>query len=33
MCIDSFTFTPAMSIFVTCESENEIDEMFNVLSG
>ncbi len=26
------TFTPAMSIFVTCESEQEIDELFGRLS-
>ncbi len=27
-----FTFTPSMSIFVTCESETEIDDLFNRLS-
>ncbi len=27
-----FTFTPAMSIFVTCESEAEIEELFGKLS-
>lgn len=37
MCIDSsvkhaFTFTPAMSLFVTCDSETEIDEVFAKLS-
>jgi predicted 3-demethylubiquinone-9 3-methyltransferase (glyoxalase superfamily) len=37
MCIDSpvkhgFTFTPAMSLFVDCGSENEIDELFSKLS-
>ncbi|MGO4572298.1 VOC family protein [Microvirga sp. 2TAF3] len=37
MCIDSsvkhnFTFTPAMSLFVNCESEAEIDELFRKLS-
>jgi predicted 3-demethylubiquinone-9 3-methyltransferase (glyoxalase superfamily) len=37
MCIDSsvkheFTFTPAVSIFVTCESEPEIDRIFDKLS-
>ncbi len=37
MCIDSsiqheFTFTPAMSLFVTCESEAEIDRLFAALS-
>lgn len=37
MCIDSyvehgFTFTPAMSLFVTCESEPEIDGLFAKLS-
>lgn len=37
MCIDSpvqhgFTFTPAMSLFVTCDSEREIDELFAKLS-
>ncbi len=28
-----FTFTPAMSIFVTCEREAEIDELFGKLSS
>jgi predicted 3-demethylubiquinone-9 3-methyltransferase (glyoxalase superfamily) len=37
MCIDSniqhaFTFTPAMSIYVNCESEAEIDQLFEKLS-
>lgn len=37
MCIDSsvkhgFTFTPAMSIFVTCDSETEVDTLFAKLS-
>jgi predicted 3-demethylubiquinone-9 3-methyltransferase (glyoxalase superfamily) len=37
MCIDSpvkheFTFTPAMSLFVDCEDEAEIDELFAKLS-
>ncbi len=37
MCIDSniehaFTFTPAMSIYVNCETEAEIDQLFEVLS-
>ena len=37
MCIDSnvkhaFTFTPAMSIYVNCESEAEIDRLFKALS-
>ncbi len=37
MCIDSpvkhgFTFTPSMSIFVDCENETELDEVFNRLS-
>ena len=36
MCIDSyvkhqFTFTPAMSLYVTCETEAEIDELFEKL--
>ena len=38
MCIDSsashaFTFTPALSIYVHCESEVEIDNLFEKLSG
>ncbi|MBS1605470.1 MAG: VOC family protein [Bacteroidetes bacterium] len=37
MCIDSpvkhgFTFTPAMSLYVTCDSEEQIDHLFNQLS-
>lgn len=37
MCIDSsvkhgFTFTPAMSIFVDCASESEVDTLFAKLS-
>ncbi len=37
MCIDSsishgFTFTPSMSIYVQCESEDEIDRLFAALS-
>lgn len=37
MCIDSpgkhpFTFTPAISLFVTCESEEEIDRLVGELS-
>jgi predicted 3-demethylubiquinone-9 3-methyltransferase (glyoxalase superfamily) len=37
MCIDShvkhaFTFTPAISLFVTCDSEKEIDRIFGQLS-
>lgn len=37
MCIDSnvkheFTFTPAMSLYVTCESEEEIDTAYERLS-
>lgn len=37
MCIDSsiqheFTFTPALSLFVTCNSEAEIDRLFAALS-
>jgi predicted 3-demethylubiquinone-9 3-methyltransferase (glyoxalase superfamily) len=38
MCIDSpvkhgFTFTPAMSLFVECADEAEIDELFAKLSS
>ncbi len=38
MCIDSpvkhnFTFTPATSLFVECESEAELDSAFNRLSA
>jgi predicted 3-demethylubiquinone-9 3-methyltransferase (glyoxalase superfamily) len=38
MCIDSpakheFTFTPAMSLYVTCETEAEIDTLFEKLSA
>jgi len=37
-CIDSavehpFTFTPAMSLYIDCESETEIDRLFNKLSA
>ncbi|WP_239619211.1 VOC family protein [Cohnella mopanensis] len=37
MCIDSsakhgFTFTPAISIYVACDSEDEIDRVFESLS-
>jgi predicted 3-demethylubiquinone-9 3-methyltransferase (glyoxalase superfamily) len=37
MCIDSpvkhgFTFTPAMSLFVDCDGEQEIDRLFAALS-
>lgn len=37
MCIDSyvkhdFTFTPAMSLYVTCETEEEIETAFNKLA-
>lgn len=37
MCIDSnvkhdFTFTPAISLYVTCDSEAEIDKLFQGLS-
>jgi predicted 3-demethylubiquinone-9 3-methyltransferase (glyoxalase superfamily) len=37
MCIDSnvqhqFTFTPSMSIYVTCDSEDEIDYLYRKLS-
>lgn len=37
MCIDShvkhnFTFTPAISLFVTCESEEELDRAYEKLS-
>lgn len=37
MCIDSslkheFTFTPSMSLFVNCESEEEVDELYAKLS-
>ncbi|MEY8370275.1 VOC family protein [Aerococcaceae bacterium 50-4] len=36
MCIDSsitheFTFTPSFSIYLTCESEEEIDNLYNKL--
>jgi predicted 3-demethylubiquinone-9 3-methyltransferase (glyoxalase superfamily) len=38
MCIDSyvehtFTFTPAMSLYVDCKSEAEIDRLFESLSA
>ncbi|GMA52172.1 hypothetical protein GCM10025857_35290 [Alicyclobacillus contaminans] len=37
MCIDSrvkheFAFTPSISLFVTCDTETEIDELFDKLS-
>jgi len=37
MCIDSavkhqFTFTPAMSLYVECSSEDETDKLFSALS-
>ncbi|GIP27012.1 VOC family protein [Paenibacillus sp. J23TS9] len=37
MCIDSnikhgFSFTPSISLFVTCDSDEEISEIFNKLS-
>ncbi|MEN1936150.1 VOC family protein [Paenibacillus sp. 102] len=37
MCIDSnvkhdFTFTPSMSLYVNCDTEEEINEVFNKLS-
>lgn len=37
MCIDSnvkheFTFTPSFSIFITCDSEDEIDHLYENLS-
>lgn len=37
MCIDShiehaFTFTPAMSLYVTCDTEEETDHLFKQLS-
>ncbi len=37
MCIDSavkhgFTFTPSVSLFVTCDTEEEIDRLFGKLS-
>ena len=28
----AFTFTPAISIFVNCETEDEIDKLFETLS-
>ena len=38
MCIDSpvkhaFTFTPAMSLYVSCESDDEIEKLFKELSN
>ncbi|TWJ04370.1 3-demethylubiquinone-9 3-methyltransferase [Mucilaginibacter frigoritolerans] len=38
MCIDSsaqhsFTFTPAMSLYIGCESDREIDKLFSALSA
>lgn len=37
MCIDSnvkhqFTFTPAMSIYITCDTEEEIDHLYQKLN-
>jgi predicted 3-demethylubiquinone-9 3-methyltransferase (glyoxalase superfamily) len=37
MCIDSyvkhaFTFTPSFSLFLTCDSEEEVDRLFEALS-
>ena len=37
MCFNSpvkhaFTFTPAISLFVTCDTETEVDELFSKLS-
>jgi predicted 3-demethylubiquinone-9 3-methyltransferase (glyoxalase superfamily) len=37
MCIDSavkhqFTFTPAMSLYVDCSSEDEVEKLFGALS-
>src|ERR1700743_2988875 len=37
MCIDSppvhaFTFTPSMSLYVNCQSEAEVEKLFNALS-
>ncbi|MBW8349811.1 VOC family protein [Bacillus sp. IITD106] len=37
ICIDSdikhgFTFTPSFSIFITCDTEKELDELFGKLS-
>ncbi|MBS4202477.1 VOC family protein [Bacillus sp. FJAT-49732] len=28
----NFTFTPSFSIFITCDSENELDELYEKLS-
>ncbi len=38
LCVDSpikhgFTFTPAMSLFIECESEAELDAVFETLSA
>jgi predicted 3-demethylubiquinone-9 3-methyltransferase (glyoxalase superfamily) len=38
MCIDShvqheFTFTPSFSIYITCDSEEEIDRLYDKLSA
>ncbi|MCM3570125.1 VOC family protein [Neobacillus mesonae] len=38
MCIDSnikheFTFTPSFSIFITCDTEEEIDKLYGELSN
>ncbi len=30
--VHAFTFTPSMSIFVTCDSESEVDALFNTVS-
>ncbi|MCP3761692.1 VOC family protein [Domibacillus sp. A3M-37] len=37
MCIDSpikhdFTFTPALSLYITCDTEEEIDRLYGALS-
>ena len=37
MCIDTnvkhqFTFTPAMSLYITCETDEEIERLYAVLS-
>lgn len=37
MCIDSnvehaFSFTPALSLYVTCDTEDEVDELFKELT-
>lgn len=38
MCIDSpvkhqFSFTPAMSLYINCETETEVERLFNELSA